>query len=64
MESGNIMINTAWLYDYDHRGNLTDDIPFLSISRNCVAISSHHCNEVGRLKLATCLINWNPPLKK
>lgn len=28
MESGNIMSNTAWLYDYDHRDNLTEDIPF------------------------------------
>ena len=28
MKSGNIMSNTAWLYDYDHRDNLTDDIPF------------------------------------
>lgn len=28
MESSNTLKNTAWLYDYDHRDNLTDDIPF------------------------------------
>lgn len=28
MELGNIYENTAWLYDYDNRDNLTDDIPF------------------------------------
>lgn len=28
MELGNIYENTAWLYDYDNRDNLIDDIPF------------------------------------
>lgn len=28
MELGNIYENTAWLYDYDNRDNLTDDIDF------------------------------------
>ncbi|OZV13243.1 hypothetical protein CIW83_05045 [Tissierella sp. P1] len=28
MELGNIYENTAWLYDYDNRDNLTDDISF------------------------------------
>lgn len=28
MKLENILNNTAWLYDYDHRDNLKDDIPF------------------------------------